>query len=428
MTHITACSASFRDLQTTAKNLILFFIVALATVFISFETRGVQQVQTYTVADGLVGPVVPVIFQDSRGILWFGSNQDGVSRFDGNTFESYIGSPDTSADLPVPDEKAGALLGETRLIVEDKWGHIWFLTRVPSETLGRVSRFDGTSVSLIGRGNWLIVDRKGDVWVGDNQRITKYVTPGVQRPPQAQPNEIIGEDLARSTTLTINVIFESKDGTIWLGGHEGAEEQNGVILSFRETRWVREVPEPSDSDETENQMPSVSQGAGFKRYDMENLNTIGAIEAIAEDPDGNLWFGGYNLLLRFDGKTFEQVLPLVWGQGSARTRNPSPTEKRTSIRSDKQGRVWFSDGRTTRWWKGSQHGNITGFLELEDALGNLWVTDELGAHQYDSKLNLAPDTVYSELGLRTSTRSLKPLTVNCGSATITVQQHLTQHL
>ncbi|MDE0327005.1 MAG: SpoIIE family protein phosphatase [Candidatus Poribacteria bacterium] len=403
MTHINSCSASFRDLQTTAKNLTLIFIVALATVFVCVETRSVEQVQTYTVADGLVGPVVPVIFQDSRGTLWFGSNQDGVSRFDGNTFEPLIGYPDTSQDLSVPDGKAGALLGETRQIIEDKWGHIWFLTRVPAETSGRVSWFDGTAVSLIGRGNWLIVDRKGDVWIGDNQRLTKYVTPGVQRPPQAQPNEIIGEDIARSATLTINVIFESKDGTIWLGGHEGTEEQTGVILSFRETRWVREVPKPSDTDqagdETENQIPSISQGAGFKRYGMENLNAIGAIKAIAEDPDGNLWFGGYNLLFRFDGQTFEQVLPLAWGQGSTRTRTPSLTGKRTSIRSDKQGRVWFSDGRTTRWWKGSLHGNLIGFLELEDALGNLWVTDELGAHQYDSQLNLVPDSVYSELGI-----------------------------
>ena len=105
MIHITPCLISFRDFQTRAKNLILLFIVALATVFISVETRGVQQVQTYTVADGLVGPVVPVIFQDSRGILWFGSNQDGVSRFDGNTFESHIGVPDASADYPYPMKK-----------------------------------------------------------------------------------------------------------------------------------------------------------------------------------------------------------------------------------------------------------------------------------------------------------------------------------
>ena len=389
-------------MQTTAKNLILIFSIVFATIFVSVETRGVEQVQTYTVADGLVGPVVPVIFQDSRGTLWLGSDQDGVSRFDGNTFESHIGSPDTSADLPVPDGKAGALLGETQQILEDKWGHIWFLTRVPLETSGRISRFDGTSVSLIDRGNWLIVDRKGDVWIGNNQRLTKYVTPGVQRLPQAQPNEIIGEDLARSMTLTINVIFESKDGTIWLGGYEG-EEETGVILSFRETRWIRETPQPSDSeqasDETENQIPSVNQGVGFTRYDMENLNPIGAIEAIAEDPDGNLWFGGYNFLLRFDGKTFEQALPLAWGQGGARTQSLSPTGKRTSIRIDKQRRVWFSDRHTTRWWKDSQHGNLTGFLELEDAFGNLWVTDELGAHQYNSELKLEPDSVYSELGI-----------------------------
>ncbi len=385
-----------------AKNLILIFSIVLITVSVCVEPKA-EQVQTYTVADGLVGPVVPVIFQDSRGVLWFGSNQDGISRFDGNTFEAYIGSPDTSEDTLMSDVKPGALLGQTQQIVEDKWGHIWFLTRVGSEKSGRVSQFDGTSISLIGTGNWLIVDQQGDVWVGENQRLTKYVTPGVQRPPQAQPNEIVGEDLIRSTDLTINVIFESKDGSIWLGGHEGGEEQTGVILSFRETPWGRESLKLSDSertgDETEDQIPGVHPNAGFTRYDVKNLNAVGTIEAIAEDRNGNLWFGGYNFLLRFDGKTFERVFPYAWGHSGAKTRRDPGTQKVASIQTDNQGRVWFSDGQTARWWKGSERGNLAGFLELEDAFKNLWITDRSGAQRYNHNLVKTPDDIYSELGI-----------------------------
>ena len=384
------------------KNSILIFFILLFTLLVCIETES-EQIHTYTVADGLIGPVVPVIFQDSRGILWFGSDRGGVSRFDGARFESYIGSLDTSENAPTSNVGPGALLGQTRQIVEDKWGHIWFLTHFRSESSGRISWFDGSSINLIGTGNSLLVDEDGDIWVGENQQLTKYITPGVQRLPQAHPNEIIGEDLLRSTDLKINVIFESEDGTIWIGGSDGEEQQNGVILSFRENRWVQDPlkNEGGDdtSDTTEDGTQRIHPNAGFRRYDMSNLNAVSAIETIGEDTSGNIWFGGYNLLLRFDGQAFEQILPLVWGHSGSIGRRPASIQRLASIRSDTKGRVWFSDGRTTRWWDGSRHGNLSGFFELEDAWGNLWFTDESGAHQYDSDLTQMPDRINRGLGV-----------------------------
>ena len=394
-------SASSRNLLASAKSAILTFSIILVAVLTCADTQA-EQMQTYTVADGLVGPVVPVIFQDSRGMLWFGSDQNGVSRFDGNTFEPYAGSLNTLDEALSAKVKLGALLGRTQQIAEDKWGHIWFLTRMPSEREGRVSRFDGTSISLIGKGNSLIVDQLGDVWVGENQRLTKYVT-DAERPPQAQPNEIVGEDLLRSTDLTINVIFESKDGTLWLGGSEGEKEQTGVILSFRESPWARQPLTDDASGQTDAQTPRMSVGAGFVRYDTSNLRAVGAIEAIAEDADGNLWFGGYNLLLRFDGKHFEQILPLPWayrGSKGSISLELSAARKLTKIRSDKKGRIWFSDEYTTRWWEGTRlhtRANLSGSLDVEDAMGHLWFASEHGPQRYDQDLQPISYTLSSSL-------------------------------
>ena len=402
MIHTNLCLASFRDLLAPAKSSILILSVICVAVFACTDSQA-EQLQTYTVADGLVGPVVPIIFQDSRGILWFGSDQNGVSRFDGNTFEPYAGTLNTSEASPSDKVKIGALLGRTLQIVEDKWGHIWFLTRMPSEREGRVSRFDGTSISLIGNGNSLIVDRQGDVWVGENQRLTKYAAPDAQRLPQAQPNEIIGEDLIRSTDLTINIIFESEDGTLWLGGSEGEAEKIGAIMSFRESPWERETSSDDSGDQTDDGTPRIQVSPGFVRYDTSDLRTVGEIEAIAEDASGNLWFGGYNLLLRFDGKNFEQILPLPWAyRGSiSRTSSESAATRRpTKIRSDRQGRVWFSDEHTTRWWDGSRlrtHTDLSGFLEVEDAWGNLWFTNENGPQQFNDNLESVSYTTSSGL-------------------------------
>ena len=212
-------------MNSLTKFAFILFILCLSITFIE-SSVAFEQIETYTVADGLVGPIVPVIFQDSRGALWFGSDRGGVSHFDGKTFVPYTAAPITSEEMSVSGVQPGALLGRTRQIVEDKWGHIWFLTRDDSETMGQVSRFDGTSIELIGTGSSLIVDRAGDVWVSESQWLTKYVTSGVQKQPEAHRNEIESEDSLESVeTLTINAIFESEDGTLWLAGREGIKEK-----------------------------------------------------------------------------------------------------------------------------------------------------------------------------------------------------------
>ena len=380
-----------------SKNLILLLLsIIFAAVPVCGGVRA-DQIQTYTVADGLVGPIVPVIFQDSRGALWFGSDRGGVSRFYDNTFKPYVGSLNTYEDV-----EAGALLGQTRQIVEDKWGHIWFLTRVPSEKSGRVSRFDGRSVSYVGTGNSIIIDQHGDVWVGENHVLTQYVTPGVERLPQPQPHEIIGEDLIRSTTLTINVVFESKDGTLWLGGSEGEEAKNGVILSFRGNRWRRVEPDERDDtdDGTEVNTPRIHPNAGFTRHDVSNLNVVSPVEVIAEDSTGSLWFGGDNLLLRFDGTDFEQILP-TWSYTGRKSSDETSLRRPASIKVDTNGDVWFSDDRPTRRWDGSglrTPQDVYGFLEIEDKRKSLWFINEpRGVRQYDSDLKLLLDNANSRL-------------------------------
>lgn len=389
---------SFRHLQTLAKDLLLLVVSIVFSAVLVCSGASAEQVQTYTVADGLVGPIVPVIFQDSRGALWFGSDRGGVSRFYDNTFKSYVGSLNTYEDV-----EAGALLGQTRQIVEDKWGHIWFLTRVPSEKSGRVSRFDGKSVSYVGTGNSIITDQHGDIWVGENHVLTQYVTPGVERLPQPQPHEIIGEDLIRSTTLTIDVVFESEDGTLWLGGSEGEAEINGVILSFRGNRWRRVVPDEgngTDDAETEVGTPRIHPNAGFTRHDVSSLNVVSSVETIAEDSVGNLWFGGDNLLLRFDGIDFQQILP-TWSYTGRKSSDETPLRRPASIKVDAKGDVWFSDERPARRWDGSNlrtPRDVHGFLEIEDKWNNLWfISEGRGVRQYNSDFELLLDNANSRL-------------------------------
>lgn len=382
-----------------------------------------EQMQTYTVADGLVAPVVPVIFQDSRGILWFGSNRGGVTRFDGNTFVAYVGMREGTATdeqserifyfhwssdgrTPPPEAAVapGALLGYTQHIVEDKWGHIWFLSRVPTEAVGRVTRFDGTLFEPITTGNALLADRRGDIWVagGDGVKLVQYTTAGVQQAPQLRSvpvaDKVRPDRPSWQNPLAINVIFESADGHLWLGGSDG---ENAVVLNVH---------------------PETGETQAFDSVSAPELEHGTAIHAIAQDASETLWFGGENFLIRLQGETFERIHPRRTrpGRGEGRGETPPPPraqrggetapqtpgaplppDRRVSLQSDTKGRIWFSARGSLRQWDGTtlralrtatnrdisaRPEYLRGFLAMEDRTGNLWFAGQRGAHQYDAEL------------------------------------------
>jgi ligand-binding sensor domain-containing protein len=63
-------------------------------------------VKTYTTADGLVSNRISRIVRDSRGYLWF-CTENGLSRFDGSRFINY------TFEQGLPDDEVNDLL-ETR--------------------------------------------------------------------------------------------------------------------------------------------------------------------------------------------------------------------------------------------------------------------------------------------------------------------------
>ena len=82
--------------------------------------------RSYSVSSGLAQSQVYAICEDARGVLWFGTQGGGISKFDGISFVNL-----TSRDGLVND-----YIG---VIQEDQNGNIWIGTD------GGVSRFDGQS-------------------------------------------------------------------------------------------------------------------------------------------------------------------------------------------------------------------------------------------------------------------------------------------
>ncbi len=335
-------------LKKIVSILIVSFCFGIAEHAAAFE-----QMKTYTVADGLVGPIVPVMFQDSRGVLWFGSDRGGVSRFDGNTFVRNTGDPEV-------------FHGRTENIVEDKWGHIWFLSKHPAEGIGVISRYNGTTFEYekIGDGTCLAVGNEGDIWVGGNNTVTRYTAISSQAPLQPFSLNIAGASVAK-----VNVIFQSRDGTTWVGGNDA---QGALIMRFQGD-------------------VNVWQTANLQRLDnLPKLPIDRAVQVIVQDTDDNIWFGGESLLLRYNGTEFEDILKS--DQTLSNLEN-----KKVSVKIDRRGRIWFNDSKQLRWWDGkalrrlrnlSQGANqdfLSGSFEIEDAWDKLWFASETGAHLYEDK-------------------------------------------
>ena len=318
-----------------------------------------EEMHTYTVVDGLVGPVVPIIFQDSRGGLWFGSESGGVSRFDGDTFEQFRLTDDLA-------------IGITQQILEDRWGRIWFLTQLPTEPEGKLSYFNGTDIEKVEAttATCMTLDRDGDIWAANHRELMHYR--GTYASAYAEEPERY--QFPKTADARINVLFQSKDGTFWLGG---SAADSILILSFDPDVGlfkdeVADIAKP----------PPVLVSTG---------GTL-AIHAIVQGPYGveHLWFAGHNLLLRFDGKTLHQIPSNPPPNSSTKHETPNPND--IALHHDAfGGHIWFSDRGSVRWWSRNslrksyqeESHELFGTLKMQDTLGSLWFATPTGAYQYN---------------------------------------------
>lgn len=152
------------------------------------------------------------IFEDKAGNLWFGTDGDGVRKYDGKTFTTYT-------------DKDGLGTNNVGCITEDKAGNLWFGT-----WHGGVSRYDGKSFTTFTKKDGLasnfictiLEDRKGNLWFGTGppgcgacRYDGKSFTP-------------ITEKEGRTMNYCVQSILEDRDGTLWFGCSGGLFRLEGT--------------------------------------------------------------------------------------------------------------------------------------------------------------------------------------------------------
>ena len=315
------------------------------------------------IADGLSQNTVYAILQDSRGFLWFGT-EDGLNRYDGYTFKVYRHNPDEPGSLS--DNRVQS-------IYEDRSGTIWIGAH------GGLNKFDrykeifthfthdpSDPGSLSSNIVWTICgEESGGLWLGTANGLNRF-DPETGRFKRyflepAGPNNL--------TQSPVRALLLEEPGVLWIG------TQGSGLYKFADGKFTHYVNEPDNPNSLSNNK----------------------VQAIYIDPAGVSWIGTNEGLNKFDSRSgtfinYNREYSRFFG---ARTNITSITGEKDSnilfIGTYGEGlyRLDKKDGIITN--SSPKPGNPTSLSNkyiqciYEDNSGIVWVGTDSGLNKFDKK-------------------------------------------
>ena len=325
----------------TAKSLIFVSLITLISYCNGQESRNdirniKLQGQTLTQnstkenssSNVQISQVVRTVFQDSKGNIWFGT-QNGAFRL---TDKSLI---------HIDGIKSASGKGITiKAITEHPDGTIWFghsdgISSIRGETVKNYYESDG----LISNHVWCITaDKSGKIWIGtiggacvfNGQEFIKFEIPEGK----------IDSTLGVSSTKMIHHIVEDKNGNLWFTSNAGLFlYSNNTLIDVSgkagiQTNFVNILFE----DKAGGLWISSKEGLHNLKDGIATNITAGKIEvgkgigSIAEDRDGKIWFvSNQHYLYTYDGKDLTEF------RKSEDNKGPVVFQ----IYKDQADRLWF---------------------------------------------------------------------------------------
>jgi ligand-binding sensor domain-containing protein/signal transduction histidine kinase len=363
-----------RERKTIALRVLRLFGVMALLSNAAYAER--LPIKTYTTADGLAQNDVTRIVRDSRGFLWF-CTEEGLSRFDGYTFTNY-----TTADgLPHPI---------VRSFLETRSGVYWI------GTYYGVCRFNpkGRPPSASGRPS-----QGAEI---DNQRTTHD-----ERQTTDDPMFVLYSPTGDSKTGTVNMLLEDREGVIWVGAGRGLYRLDQTNGEWRLRGIEIGLPREVENDTrvralVEDRHGDLWIGAGSGLYRRspdgrtERYNTVQGLPAndvltLLMDANGHLWVGTRGGLaeIALEPGTRQPGITHVY---TVKDGLPNPNTR--SLFQSSTGQLWVGSSTALAEFvpetgaDGSQFRHYLSELVLsnlfvqaltEDRDGNLWIGTDNGA-------------------------------------------------
>ena len=318
--------------------------------------------QQYTVFDGLAGMYVEAIYQDRHGLLWIGTTDGGVSRFDGARFDTF-GLSDGLPHLSVTT------------IVEDADGRLLFGTFG-----GGIAAYDGRDFQVYTTEHGLPSNEILGLQTQADSSVWVLTTAGVGLFVEGRCVECMTELAGQPLGLVYDMATDSA-GTTWL-----ATWEHGVIS-------------------LDGQRMNTDSGDGHDAMELQWPWNF------AQDAAGNLWIafryvGTEVIVGRYDptSQQFESVRVDDGAEGAEVVQHGT-----RHVRVDDRGRLWLSRRGVLVYDGEEWHPFSAGLpdvqfsdtrLTYEDSEGNIWVglwggglifCDPISIQLYDKKDGL-PDS------------------------------------
>lgn len=256
---------------------------------------------------------VRAIFQDRKGNYWFGSQNEGVSVYNGVSFEYFTTNNGLSDN-------------QIRSIQEDEHGKIWI------GTAKGVSVYDkGTFTNYPTNSNEPTYDwnkTRGDLWfyAGEDDGISRFDGVNMHYLVFPKPQR---ESLNNAYGVTD--LSNAQDGKVWIATYAALFNYDGEKV----TVW-----DPNT----------------FKLKENESLH----IRSVKADSKGRIWIGNNGigvLLIKGDfiihfSKEQGKLLPMSEFETNTRTQQFAKNTGLQSvfaIQEDSEGNIWFGDRDSGAW-------------------------------------------------------------------------------
>jgi ligand-binding sensor domain-containing protein/signal transduction histidine kinase len=322
--------------------------------------------QSFSEKEGLTNPFVRVVFEDSQGTVWVGTDR-GLFRIRGGR-------------LVRVDGQSGIRSIAVHTIREDREGGLW----VGGERLIRLS---GGKAALIhfpgGLGEntvrSVLEASDGTTWVG--------TVAGLQRLTRTPSGVGFVSKKIDGIETTVQALRESRDGGLW------AATVGGGLIRYRDGAFSRQTSPavlPSNvvlalyEDEERNLW--VGTHAGLVRFSQtpiamlpfpDSLDSV--VGTVYADRDGSIWIAGPHLY-HSDGRAIvPAALPSLAGVS---VRNVFRDSQGTLWLGTKTGAVRIRGNRVFRYTM--ENGLINDFVRAfaEDSTGGIWIGTDSGLSRW----------------------------------------------
>src|SRR5262245_60057105 len=203
------------------RRLVLVSFLALQALpglaFAATAGAGPIRFARMSVKQGLSQSTVLCTYQDSRGFVWF-CTEDGLNRHDGYSVTVYRHDPADAGSLPN---------NFVRDVAEDAEGNLWVATEGGgiAKWVAATDRFQSYRQkaddrdSLAGdRVRTLRVDKAGQVWVGTRGQGLDHLDPKTGKVTHYRSDPADANSLSDDT---VTALLEDHAGVLWVGTNGG---------------------------------------------------------------------------------------------------------------------------------------------------------------------------------------------------------------